>query len=93
MQVDVRFAAAPFGNCLQAAVNFLRVISKRIRREEGGVQIAADVNAVVSANVGQRGSTSRVTSTQRSRVVQRSSRRGADQTPAAENEDEDRNTH
>jgi hypothetical protein len=74
-------------------MNFLRVISKRIRREESGVQIAGDFNAVVSANVGERGSTSRVTSTQRSRVVQRSSRREADETPAAENEDLDHDTH
>jgi hypothetical protein len=74
-------------------VNFLRVISRRIRREESGVQVAADVNAVVSANVGKRGSTSHVTSTQRSRVVQRSDRREPDETAAAENEDVDRNTH
>jgi hypothetical protein len=93
MHVDVRFAAAPCGHDPHAAMNFLRVISKRIRREESGVQIAGDVNAVLSANVGKRGSTSRVTSTQRSRVVQRSHRQEADETPAADNEDEDRNTH
>jgi hypothetical protein len=56
-------------------MNFRKVISKRIRRQEDGVQIAGDVNAVVSANVGKRGSSSHVSSKQRSRVVQRSGKR------------------
>ncbi len=46
-----------------------KVIRKRIRHEGEGVQVAGDVNAVVSANVGQRGSRSSVRS--RQRIVQR----------------------
>jgi hypothetical protein len=53
-------------------MNFRKVISKRIRRQEDGVQIAGNVNAVVSANVGKHGSSSHVSSKQQSRVVQRS---------------------
>jgi hypothetical protein len=60
-------------------MNFLKIISKRIRREESGVQIAGDVNAVVSANVGERGSASRVSSKHSTRVVQRSGKRQADE--------------
>jgi hypothetical protein len=53
-------------------MSFRRIFSKRIRREEDGVQIAGDINAVVSANVGQRRSSTKVSSSQSSRVVQRS---------------------
>jgi hypothetical protein len=47
-----------------------KVISRRIRRWAEGVDFAGDVDAVISANVGERGSTAR-TST-RQRIVQRS---------------------
>jgi hypothetical protein len=53
-------------------MTFRRIFSKRIRREEDGVQVAGDINAVVSANVGQRRSSTKVSSSQSSRVVQRS---------------------
>jgi hypothetical protein len=56
-------------------MNFRHIISKRIRRNRDGVQIAGDVNAVVSANVGERGSSTHVSSRQTSRVVQRSPKR------------------
>jgi hypothetical protein len=56
-------------------MRFRKIISKRFRREAEGVQIAGDVNAVVSANVGERSSSSQVSSKQQSRVVQRSRQR------------------
>ena len=56
-------------------MKFRKIISKRIRRDAEGVQIAGDVNAVVSANVGERSSSSQVSSKQQSRVVQRSGQR------------------
>jgi hypothetical protein len=59
-------------------MSFRRIISKRIRRDKDGVQIAGDVNAVVSANVGERGSSSHVSSRQTSHVVQRSGKRRAE---------------
>jgi hypothetical protein len=54
------------------SVKFRKLISKRIRRQEDGIQIAGDVNAAVSANVGERGSSSHLSSKQTARVVQRS---------------------
>jgi hypothetical protein len=53
-------------------MNLRKIISKRIRRDEHGVQVAGDVNAVVAANVGERGSATHVSSKQSTRVVQRS---------------------
>ena len=59
-------------------MNLRKVISKRIRRQDDGVQIAGDVNAVVSANIGERRASSHVSSKQTSRVVQRSGQRKPD---------------
>ena len=68
-------------------MDFRKLIQKRFRRQEDGVQIAADVNAVVSGNVGERGTSSHVSSKQTSRVVQRSGRRESrDETKEAEHE-------
>ena len=53
-------------------MNFRKLIVKRIRRQKGGVQVASDVNAVISANVGKRGSSSHVSSSQSARAEQRS---------------------
>ncbi len=53
-------------------MNIRKVINRHFRRTDDGVQAAADVNAVISANVGERGSVSQTSSRQRSRVVQRS---------------------
>ena len=48
-----------------------QIIRKRLRQRQAGTNVAADVNAVVSANVGEAGhSSSHVESSQR--VVQRS---------------------
>jgi hypothetical protein len=91
-RLTFRFAPVLRGNCPEAAMNFLKIISKRIRRHESGVQIAGDVNAVVSANVGERGSVSHVSSRQRSRVVQRSGRRDGDETRADSDEAQQKRT-
>jgi hypothetical protein len=78
------FCSSVVGNLVR--VNFRRVISKRFRREGDGAQIAGDVNAVISANVGERGSTSHVSSSQSARATQVSDRRRA--RDEAEEEDE-----
>ena len=48
-----------------------KVIERRIRHRSGGIDVAGDVNAVVSANVGERG-TSHSHVSSRQTVVQRS---------------------
>lgn len=48
-----------------------KVISRPIAIEEDGVSIAGGVNAVVSANVGERDAHNTVSTKQRVRVVQR----------------------
>jgi hypothetical protein len=47
-------------------MNIRKLIQERIRRSSGGVQVESDVNAVVAANVGERGAVTHVSSTQRS---------------------------
>ena len=49
-----------------------KVIRRRIRHEEGGVNVAADVDAVVSINTGESGQTSSTRVRSRRRIVQRS---------------------
>jgi len=49
-----------------------KVIRRRIRRQDKGMQLAADINAVVAANVGDPGSRTNVRSRSRQRIVQRS---------------------
>ncbi len=50
-----------------------RVIQRKVRRSEGGLNVAADVNATVAANVNEsKGQHTRVSSYQR--VVQRNGR-------------------
>ncbi|HYH27437.1 MAG TPA: hypothetical protein VEA19_01530 [Actinomycetota bacterium] len=51
-------------------MEFRRVIRKRIHRDEEGVQVDGDVNAVISVNVGDDGSSTSTSSHQR--IVQRS---------------------
>ena len=62
-----------------------RVIQKHVRRRSGGVDLAADVNAVVSVNHG----TSGVQSVQSTAVTQDASARAADEgrEHPADNED------
>jgi hypothetical protein len=49
-----------------------KIISRRIRHRGGGVDAVGDINAAISANVGERGQSTSVSSHQR--VVQRSGR-------------------
>ncbi len=65
-------------------MKFRKIIGRPIRHLRDGLDVVGDVNAVVAANVGERGSTTDVSSTQR--VVQRSS-----QTKGARVTDEVRN--
>jgi hypothetical protein len=51
-------------------MNLRKVIQRQIRRRAPGVDVAGDVNAVVSANVGERESSTSTSSTQK--VVHRS---------------------
>ncbi len=53
-------------------MNIRRIVNKHLRHEQDGVKVAADVNAVVSANVGEQNSVSHTSRRQRTRVVQRS---------------------
>ena len=54
-------------------MQFRKVIQRRIRRTGEGVDFIGDVNAAISANVGEQGSTSHVSS--RSTVSSHSHRR------------------
>jgi hypothetical protein len=49
-----------------------KVFKRRIRHEKDGVNLAADIDAVVSVNTGESGKTSVTRSRSRSRIVQRS---------------------
>jgi hypothetical protein len=49
-----------------------KVFKRRIRRQQDGVNVAADIDAVVSVNTGESGRTSITRSRSRSRIVQRS---------------------
>jgi len=48
-----------------------KVIRKRVRRQGDGVNLVADVNAVVATNVGRKDGSSGVTSRQSVSIVQR----------------------
>ena len=51
-------------------MNIRKIINRRIRHSGDGVDVVGDVNAVISANVNERGGSSHVSSKQR--IVQRS---------------------
>lgn len=53
-------------------MNIRKVINRHFRRTDNGVQAAGDVNAVISANVGERSGSAATSSRQHSRIVQRS---------------------
>jgi hypothetical protein len=53
-------------------MRFSKLIQRRIRRQGKGVDLIGDVNAAIAANVGERGGTTRTSSSQR--IVQRSGR-------------------
>ena len=50
-------------------MNIRKIIDRRIRHSGDGVDVVGDVNAVISANVNERGGSSHVSS--RQRIVQR----------------------
>lgn len=45
-----------------------KLIERKIRRSAGGVRLDSDVNAVVAANVGERGAVTQASSEQRAPV-------------------------
>ena len=51
-----------------------KIIHRRIRHHADGVDVVGDISAVVSGNVGQRGTSSHVSSRQKTRIVQKSGR-------------------
>jgi hypothetical protein len=59
-------------------IHVRKVIRKRIRRKEGGVDLAADIDAVIATNVGESGS-SEARSESHQRIVQRSGRSKANE--------------
>ena len=61
-------------------MNFRKIISRRIRHDADGVNVAADVNAVVAANVNESGTSSHVSSKQR--IVQRKGETSVSETHA-----------
>ncbi len=60
-----------------------KVFNRRVRREKDGLNLAADINAVVSVNEGERGKNA-VSSKTHTRVVQRSKRSGSPRTTKEE---------
>ena len=55
-------------------MNLRKVIEKSFRREGRGTNVAGGVDAVVSANVGEPGSRSHLSSRSRRRIVQKGGR-------------------
>ena len=55
-------------------MNVRKIISKAIRHQGDDSQVVGDVNAVVAANVGEKGSKTSVSSRRSTRIVQRSGR-------------------
>jgi hypothetical protein len=55
-------------------MNIRKIIQKRIRHQDEGVNAVGDVNAVISANVERGSSHSHVSTRSRQRIVQRSGR-------------------
>lgn len=51
-----------------------KIVQKRVRRSGDGVNIVADVNAVVAASVGKKDSTTGATTRQSVSIVQRNGR-------------------
>ena len=60
------------------AVKVRKLIQRRLRHENEGMNVSGDVNAAISANVNEPGPSRTHVST-RQRVVQRSGRRQADE--------------
>ena len=65
-----------------------KLINRRIRKHTDGVDFVGDVNAAIAANVGERGSATHASSTQR--IVQRSGRTAQAETSATTDEQQGR---
>jgi hypothetical protein len=68
--IGVTAGLGPISRRKETFINIRKIINRRIRKQGQNVDLAGDVNAVISANVGERGSVTRTSSKQR--VVQRS---------------------
>ena len=55
-----------------------KLIERRIRRSSGGSTVDSDVNAVIAANVGERGTVTHVSSTQHSATASETPERERD---------------
>jgi hypothetical protein len=64
----------------QGDVNLRKIIAKRFERTRDGINVAGDVNAVVSANVDEPSSTNAASRRTRTRIVQRSGRTAVSET-------------
>jgi hypothetical protein len=62
-------------------VRIRELIERRIRRSGGGANVDSDVNAVVAANVGERGAVTHASSTQTAKTASKPS--GAERNDAA----------
>jgi hypothetical protein len=70
-------------------MNIRRIINKHLRHDREGVRAAGDVNAVVSANIGEgRGTVSKTSSRQTTRVVQHGGRTVVSETHAEKEDTE-----
>lgn len=67
-------------------MNVKKIIDKAVRHRGGGSEIVGDVNAVVSANVGEKGSRNAVSSRRRTRIVQRNGRTEISETTSEQRE-------
>jgi hypothetical protein len=70
-------------------MRFRKIISKTFRRSEEGMQAAADVNAVIAANVGRSASRNHVSSRQSTTVVQRGGKTVVSETHSSTDESAD----
>jgi hypothetical protein len=69
------------------AMGLRKVINKRIRHASKGINVAGDVNAVIAANTDP-GTSSHVSSKQRTRIVQRGGRTEVAHDEATHHDDE-----
>lgn len=67
-------------------MNVRKIIDKSIRHRSGGSEIVGDVNAVVAANVGEKGSRNAVSSRRRTKIVQRNGRTEVSETTTEQGE-------
>ena len=64
-------------------MRFERVIREKLRRSDDAGNVVADVNAVIAANVGERGARTSTSSSSKVRIVQRAGQ------PASVTEEQD----